>query len=41
MYRTVDHLGYEASPTCSEERRDLLRTGYQSMKLVAASEKPC
>ena len=41
MCCTVDHLGYEAPPTCSEERRVLLRSAYQSMKLVAASVKPC
>ena len=34
-------MGYEARLTCSKERRDLLQTAYQSMKLVAASEKAC
>ncbi len=38
---TEDHLGYEAPLTCSEERRDLLRTAYQSMKQVAIPRTPC
>jgi hypothetical protein len=33
--------GYEAPLTCSEERRDLLRTVQQSTKQVATAEKPC
>jgi hypothetical protein len=41
MRRTEDHLGYEAPPTCFEERRNLLRATYQFIKKAAIREKPC
>ena len=37
----VPFLGGTRPLTCSEERRDLLRTVQQSTKQVATAEKPC